>query len=180
MIREQEQKRYRENRDDAEELGFTGVDWDAGADRGQRARTRARWQRAGVGRKDTGRRTGAMVSVLRADLLVEAARAVHSTGASGLGRDLSVAFAPGPVGTFRADKGDRVAVVNSEGVGHLDADGAVMVAFAGGAGIVELPIPLEVIDAATTDEVLDLAELIRPHGRRLDENHAAWRARHYS
>lgn len=166
-------------RDDAEELGVLGEWYTARRDPAKRARTSARWERAGEPRTD-GRMGGAVASRLNPAVLLNAGRAAYGEAHPGVDAAALVEDGPLPQMTFTAD-GDRVAVVNGEGVGSVSTDGSTVdVWFTVGAMWDTLPIPLSAIAEATDTETIDLADGIRNFGARLDGNHHEWRARYTS
>lgn len=167
------------SRDDAEELGVLGEWYAAHRDPAKRARTKARWERAGEKRTD-GRKGGAIASTLDPAVLLDAGRAAYAEEHPGAGAAALVDHGPLPQMTFTAD-GDLVAVVNGEGVGGVGTDGTTVdVWFSVGGMWDTLPIPLSIIAEATGRETIDLADGIRHFGARLDSNHYGWRARYTS
>lgn len=166
-------------RDDAEELGVLGEWYAAHRDPAKRARKSARWERAGEQRTD-GRKGGAIASPLNPAILLDAGRTAYAERHPGADAAALVEHGPLPQMTFTAD-GDRVAVVNGEGVGDVSTDGATIdVWFTVGAMWDTLPIPLSAIAEATEAETIDLADGIRHFGDRLDDNHREWRSRYTS
>lgn len=168
------------NQDDAEELGVLGEWHAARRDPAVIARKRARWECAGKRSRDDGRVGGSIASVLDADALLTAGRELYAEQHPGADVAAAVTHGPLPQMTFTAD-GDRMAVVNGEGVGGVSADGATVPVWFAVDGMWDtLELPAAAVAQATTLDVIDLADGIRHFGHRLDANHRGWRARYTS
>lgn len=116
------------------------------------------------------RQRGTIVTVLDQDILVRYANE-HFTD------DTNLKFRPGFARQMLLLTEDGPAVINTEGLGYVLAGDAVAVILEYGMSLTDVDVPLDLIEAAKTDEHIDLADGIRIFGDRLDQNHDLWCAR---
>ena len=120
----------------------------------------------------TTRPTGAIAQVLDHEALALAARPYFAAQYDG--RNPQHLTSAHRQMLIAVDRG-LPAVVNHEGVGATqDEDGNVSVWLCSGMDLLPVSIPLDVIGATITGELIDLADGIRTFGARLDVNHAEW------
>lgn len=115
------------------------------------------------------RNRGAFATILNEDTLVAHANSLLPSDDplkfNGFGRQMLLNTNDGP------------AVINAEGVGNLPSKGTIAVFLSYGMTPTPVDLPVSVIEAAKTDEKIDLADGIRIFGSRLDVNHHEWYSR---
>lgn len=122
---------------------------------------------------NTNRNRGAVAAILDTDALGAAARTVltiedPTLDVSGVSMNMLA-----PHMLITATDG-RKAVVNHEGVGAFEVEGAIKVWASEGFGSFPVAVPVDAITAIATEEKTDLADGIRVFGARLDSNHHQW------
>lgn len=115
------------------------------------------------------RNRGAFATILNEDTLVAHANSLLPNDDplkfSGFGRQMLL------------DTNDGPAVINGEGVGNIPQKDTIAVFLSYGMTLTPVDLPVSVIEAAKTDEKIDLADGIRVFGARLDANHHEWYSR---
>ena len=71
---------------------------------------------------------------------------------------------------------EGLAVVTSEGVGHIESKGTIKIEAALGGFLVSVMVPVEDVRRAATTTAADLADVVRSFGTRLENNFWIWYA----
>ncbi|PPG28591.1 hypothetical protein C5E10_13440 [Pseudoclavibacter sp. RFBG4] len=125
------------------------------------------------------RPTGAVAIKLDADILLTRARAAEAARLEDEVFDpATLTHGPGPQMLIAVDRG-VAAVINGEGVGEVEQDVDRIDVWFTRYGMWEtVPLSLADINAAATEETIDLADGIRRFGDRLDMNFFRWFSRY--